>query len=466
MSRRKSTISIGRIARPDTEKSAALVLEQLEQETTLVLQEIDRNLSTANAVINDKIFPILKRYSTVTDKVLGAAGFWKTLMEEAADVQFSPCDTNTAGEKEAQNLPPAAATGDTPQSSLDEIDALTPQLRPRTLVLLDRSPQVLTVPGASRGLTVLMSPRKKTPQRTPTATPARPDDRRSSILQNFLNSSPTLPEPPVLVSDVGRQIATSSSVQRVPNSRDYDAGRVSPGLLPLALTPGLLRESQSPQRFPRTPTFGSASRRSDRLSGRLSGRLSTNILPIKRVAMDDTDLPEARTVLRDDESDELPVPKLLRALEAAIQNLGRDFGVASAAAVDLSDTLEAPRLVSTAPLRKKIRTDDELENVFLDDSGRGSRLFDDVVPLDHANSPAHEDGEKGENFAQAGEFLQESAQTQDAPSATVAAAHNVSPDHPHGPSRDNTHTLTSANTSDIGQALGERWRLLTRSLQK
>ena len=106
-SRRKSTTNGNAGGRLDDNidgESATLELERLEQETTLVLQEIDKNLSKANAVINDKIYPILKKYATSSGNVWNNVNFWKYFLEQAANVELTSYEAPTSLNTELNTL--------------------------------------------------------------------------------------------------------------------------------------------------------------------------------------------------------------------------------------------------------------------------------------------------------------------------------------------------------------------------
>lgn len=60
--------------------NARKVLEQLDQDTTLVLQDIDKNISRANAIINDKLKPVIQEYGVESWKVWHNSGFWKKFL--------------------------------------------------------------------------------------------------------------------------------------------------------------------------------------------------------------------------------------------------------------------------------------------------------------------------------------------------------------------------------------------------
>lgn len=63
-------------------------LERIEQETTFVLQEIDRNISKANSILNDRVIPIIKDYSLECKNVWSNSGFWKYFFEQAGNVKL------------------------------------------------------------------------------------------------------------------------------------------------------------------------------------------------------------------------------------------------------------------------------------------------------------------------------------------------------------------------------------------
>lgn len=288
--------------------SATEELERLEQETTLVLQEIDKNISRGNAIINDRLIPLIKEYSNDLKKVWDNAGFWKYFFEQSANVELDSyeepivnnTDVNTIAnrnnllysspEKDGQSKAPEspAKAGDvTPTWTTDQLkrQSSTPQVHKKPVFLpttqyldsKDESSIGIEVPKLSKDADtkvqtmrqsldayhkILISPRKNTPQ----------TKRRSLVIQELLNSSPTLPEPPVLRSefDAGENILT-------------DAGRLSPVELPPELSP--VKSPVKPntmQRFPTTPKF------SERLSGGL-GSSSSAIKPLV-YAVDDSDL--------------------------------------------------------------------------------------------------------------------------------------------------------------------------------
>jgi len=549
--RRKSTVSVPR--RAQLEESPALELERLEQETTLVLQEIDHNLSHANAVINDRMIPILRKYASATHQVWTNVGFWKHFLEEAADVEISTADdlldppkgsgsaivagaatggSNTLNPTMGGSLSKSATTATPPRpknvsssSSDPQIEASTPQLRSRPLLLSSHSelsPQVVTMRKASTGyLKVTVSPRKRTPKVTPKRTPTRADSgstKRLSVLQNFLNSSPTLPEPPVLLSEVGRMaFASSSSVNRPTSGRDAadlssdsddrNLGALLPILFPtVSLTPR--RDSRnrdlihsalsSGQRFPHTPTFG-------------SGRKDSHVSPVRRMPVplgdfgDDSDLPVPKrtTAVELDESDELPLPEL-----QTIHVTGKKREL-----VNVPDLSKRRKLSSDDPSTKKASVNDDADNVFLDQnptrnnstvyhsvveehetrSRSMSQIFEEVlqhsIESDNENENKNQqsnfqfethtnlrtnDGEKGDENRRADLPASGSdSQPQVSRDELIPPSTEILPNagvNTHNESQNDSQNLSQSidysNSSDLGSFLDQRWKSLSRSLRK
>lgn len=73
----------------DVAERQTLELERLEQEITLTLQEIDRNLATANKIIGDSLIPIIQSYTTSSRNLWNSTKFWKYFFEDSANVQIS-----------------------------------------------------------------------------------------------------------------------------------------------------------------------------------------------------------------------------------------------------------------------------------------------------------------------------------------------------------------------------------------
>ncbi|CAH2354419.1 hypothetical protein CLIB1423_16S02256 [[Candida] railenensis] len=318
--RRKSTATAGSSKNEENilkDEPATLELERLEQEITLSLQEIDKNLSKSNAIINDKIFPVLKNYGRSSSQVWQNVNFWKYFMEQSANVELHgyeepanrSTDTNTlhnaksggdllddvqlqtnsgqadesagkVGEAESndnegskfkrpfnkafQNVedtptwsteqpqPKTRIQSSTPQykrvaatgksgfsnpGRFDSSDSL--KLQPPTTItnIFDSPPKITHTIRKSLDNyhKVSISPRKRTPVRE---RESEYENRRSSLIQNLIDSSPTLPEPPVLLSEFGA-------------GKDVEV-----------LSPVRLDESESKraslQRFPSTPKYRSS----------------------------------------------------------------------------------------------------------------------------------------------------------------------------------------------------------------
>ena len=368
-SRRKSTANINAGGRLDDNidgESATLELERLEQETTLVLQEIDKNLSKANAVINDKIYPILKKYATSSGNVWNNVNFWKYFLEQAANVELTSYEAPTSLNTElntlantknnfllqneedrgnvSQNDEVGAGHGSemthkrppmlkgfnnveelTPTWSAEEqrpasnvqynMESSTPQFKQRLSYLSNRQQNRganvsnwenistankqsdVLVPSAERSSTgkannlqnnnsgplathtirrslgnyqkFAISPTKH--NQPYSSAQRRGDDfsdearGRSSVIQNLIDSSPTLPEPPVLLSEIGN----SNSENNDNEQQAKNLERLSPIMLPQlsSTTPKspstqrrTLSKGGSIQRFPQTPNFLSKER--------------------------------------------------------------------------------------------------------------------------------------------------------------------------------------------------------------
>ncbi|ODQ80682.1 hypothetical protein BABINDRAFT_166282 [Babjeviella inositovora NRRL Y-12698] len=76
-------------AQPSPATSSTLQLEHLEQEITLTLQEIDKNFSKSNKIINDLILPIIKNYAGSSRNLWSSVQFWKQFFENSANVQLA-----------------------------------------------------------------------------------------------------------------------------------------------------------------------------------------------------------------------------------------------------------------------------------------------------------------------------------------------------------------------------------------
>ncbi|CUM63679.1 uncharacterized protein PRCAT00001263001 [Priceomyces carsonii] len=376
-SRRRSTINPN-FTEAGTSRAE---LEKLEQETTLVLQEIDKNLSKANSIINDRIFPILKEYSNSSDDVWSNVSFWKYFFEQSANVELSSyearvdttTDVNTIANtrnnflllddedefNEERDIGVTAAESKREADQRDEfkkpilksaveestpswpeqrrhpekhMHSSTPQLQKAPSILAGHGfpsskfdsydsigmqpPPALTNALSSNEAITSESPRKlvesvlavrtqtirqsldnfhrisispkksKTPGRKAASEGAR---RRSSMIQDLINSSPTLPEPPILQSEVGRS-APSGSEERessiAPHSlKEHE--RLSPVLLPKDLSPPKLHQGNvGLQRFPTTPNF-----RKDKNYDDVENILRTPMGVRIRFGGDDSDIP-------------------------------------------------------------------------------------------------------------------------------------------------------------------------------
>lgn len=337
MSRRKSTITL-RATRDESVLGDTLELEKINQEITLVLQEIDSNLSKSNAIINNKIFPILRDYAEALGQVWKNVNFWKYFLEEAAGVEIEdiPDDQkphqilSLDNEEEEETKKPTENTTTWTaeqqrvlKSNQTYMNASTPERisRPPALQPLEQlQPSENGPAGTLMSLDnhrILVSPKK------------RSGGDRSLVIQDLINSSPTLPKPPVLLSDIGR---SSLGRSKDPESLDKPYDRLSP----IHLTPA---RADGVQRFPRTPNHSDP-------------RLDTPAL--------------SPNVFDDDESDLQP-PELAHTPSAAPL---LDFNVNNSAELQ-PPILQTQQQPNTQPeglpkKKRKLSVGDDEENVFLD----------------------------------------------------------------------------------------------------
>ncbi|CAK9441142.1 uncharacterized protein LODBEIA_P50110 [Lodderomyces beijingensis] len=96
-SRRKSGISL-------EDQKARQELEQLDQDTTLVLQGIDKSLSRANAIINGKLKSVLQEYIVQSSRINQHCGFWKKFFESSANVVLDSYEAPIAEVNDANLL--------------------------------------------------------------------------------------------------------------------------------------------------------------------------------------------------------------------------------------------------------------------------------------------------------------------------------------------------------------------------
>lgn len=216
-------------------KAIKVELEKVEQETTLILQEIDKNISRGNSVINDRLIPIIKQYSQQSKKVWSNSGFWKSFFEQSANVELT-----TYEEPAMDNYPQLLLSEEddevplmqifkkpkepvieaTPTWSQQKFQSSTPQFNKGQIIppyqkydsydsIGMQPPPVLTEVHTMRQSLDNYHRLSLSPQKTKT--------KRSSLIENLL-SSPTLPEPPVLRSEMSPDISLSEKVSPAKNS--------------------------------------------------------------------------------------------------------------------------------------------------------------------------------------------------------------------------------------------------------
>lgn len=297
-SRRKS-MNPGSVDDSDERLSQAMELEKLEQQITLVLQQIDTNLSKSNSFINDKIFPILRSYSNSCDNVWKNVNYWKYFFEQSANIELGTneseipdiksitennilLDTETDDNNKTKpfkkpmfkpNIDESTPTWSTEPQAIRKLENENTQLRKR-----DKSPSKEEVTFSKRKSldkyqNFIVSPRKKHSSNFERR-------RRSSVLRDLINSSPTLPEPPFLESEAYIYSDHKSDKESNLQSEDLDER--------------LKRLTKSPVGFPSTPRL-----RTDRSSHVTPG---TN----DKLEMDDEPvLPDLETIEIQKRSEEI-----------------------------------------------------------------------------------------------------------------------------------------------------------------
>ncbi|EMG48264.1 hypothetical protein G210_1181 [Candida maltosa Xu316] len=209
------------------------ILEQLDQDTTLVLQQIDRNLSRANTIINNKIKPMLQEYGIQSSKVWENAGFWKHFFEQSANVEL-----DSYSEPLNQSLP-----GSEQDQQQEEVEVevheeegvrVGSSVKPHMRQYIQDDEDTPTwstehVKPSTKSLQLSPPTKHRPSQLQPSAkfsnSPKRQQgSSRRSRIEQMLNSSPTLPEPPVLRSEIGSETPKQSSdepLQLFPNTPKY-----------------------------------------------------------------------------------------------------------------------------------------------------------------------------------------------------------------------------------------------------
>lgn len=578
-------------------ESATLELERLEQEITLVLQEIDKNLSKSNAVINDKIFPILKKYAASSSNVWNNVNFWKYFLEQAANVELTsyeaPANMNTDlntiansknkflllddEEEDGENVETVQTREGTEQApqqfkkplhkafnnveeqtptwSTEEqnapphqynMQASTPQLKQRASFIQTHNPNIGTKTSASESnrlqptyslaptisseeqstlnekftlkitsppvIThtirqsldnyhkISISPRKgqNTSQKTPKRGVGISDDirRRSSLIQNLIDSSPTLPEPPVLLSERGYINSgsnTNGDISSKESSESKNLGKLSPILLPPGSTPGKqnkqIDSENTMQRFPRTPNFTPSGSRE---KGTGIDIMRTPLGVRIRYGENDSDLqpPELQNIPlthqeefgggdkqhekndEDEDEDEVPLPDL--------------------ETIQLPNSNRSKRSSSSAKLNDKKKPNilpghDDEQNVFLDNSkhSNSQTLYHSIInnqelPQTQSKDNTNHSRENitNQSNSRSISYLFEEVLY----NAKVPTTSSASQPQPNAQAKDlfgNLSTLDSQNdsaenevsnqtgnsTSELGSLLGERFKNFTNYTQ-
>lgn len=544
---------------------ATLELERLEQEITLVLQEIDKNLSKANAVINDKIYPVLKNYGKASSKVWSNVNFWKFFMEQAANVELTgyeePANPNTDSntlnnarssnlllledEDDEENLPPPAPTNndnpndidgtnketegdplstssfkvpigrtfhnieETPTWSVEQkqqpsqapqgnsIHASTPQMKKRTSILRSTTsgggnggsarfessdslkfqpPPTLTEGTSSANSSpkithtirqsldnyhkVSISPRKNNPRNT--RTPIRGGDGRSSMIQNFIESSPTLPEPPVLLSELKNGDNGKSG-----SPSTYE--KLSPVHLPEP-SPDRRKSSNTNtiQRFPTTPKYGSS-----------AGDVGVDIMrtPVgirAKYGNDDSDIPPPNFSNIEPENEPASIhnsDSLIPQLQTVelskkrnIQEVDHENSKEQTAQGDHNNEQDDNDDGKDLNRKRQNILDDNEDNVFLDNSAKqggggsaASTVYHSVVLKQSNNSTNHS---ATYNLFQ--EVLENSGNLSKNKESETSQTKDLFGDVLPKETGENEEDITGNSTGGMGSFLGERFRNFTK----
>lgn len=293
--------------------------------------------------------------------------------------------------------------------------------------------------------------------------------------------------------------ASSSSVNR-PTSRevrrqlssdsdDRNLGALLPILFPsVSLTPArhsAPKRASSGQRFPHTPTFGSsASRKRNDISP-----VRRTPVPVRADFIDDSDLPVPKpsTIIAaaPDDSDELPLPDLQTIQVTGLHREPRTL---------LTPKAQSGPITGGSPRKRRKLSNDDAENVFLDanndaNSRNTSTVYHTIVHEGEAE--VRESKSMSEIFNEA--LQNNSGHKPEKPAAELSsllieklvqieaadefAAGNVlettsdNAQQLQDTTQNHTQNLSasidsSANTSDLGSFLGQRWKLLSRSLKR
>lgn len=469
-SRRKS----GAVSLED--RNARKVLEQLDQDTTLVLQDIDKNISRANAIINDKLKPVIQEYGVESWKVWHNSGFWKKFFEQSANVVLNSFETPINEIQSSSNflseiddemvdeqpktltfldtrrpdlkhvVDEDTATWSTEQHNPNrQISASTPQ-RGQMQTQLQRS-RFATAPKMSRlpDSISLEPPNSHGTRLSPTrhlkASPMRvqtirqsldalhrisisprkqrtPITTRNSAIQNLLNSSPTFPEPPVLRSEIGSEGSRIHSQQTPGPSSDHE---------------GHL------QKFPNTPKYSSS---------RYSNSSANTPLAVPGADDGDNDLQPPK--LESETNQKSPAPLLdSESSEDSLPELNT---------IELKSGRKRSRTPSVEGSSKRRssgrRSSDrrviiEEDNIFLDKPQRRSDTYrvHNEDNSDHSRSIS-------QIYAEGISKLRDGAET--GVDAEVKEGVEATTDFTHGSARETTETLTG----DLGP-FKERWKKLS-----
>ncbi|KAG5418885.1 ASK1 [Candida metapsilosis] len=371
--------------------NARKVIEQLDQDTTLVLQDIDKNISRANAIINDKLKPVIQDYGVESWKVWHNSGFWKKFFEQSANVVLNSFETpineiqsssNFLSEMEDEAIEEQpktftsldtrrpdlkhladedTATWSTEQPPNRQMSASTPQRgqsytsRFAAASKMARFPDNVSLDPPNSNATKLSPTRrhsKASPMRVQTIrqsldalhrisiSPRKqrtPMTTRNSAIQNLLNSSPTFPEPPVLQSEMGSEASRLPSQQTPGPSSDHE---------------GYLRK------FPNTPKYSSSRYSNSSANTPLAGDADDGDNNLEPPKLESETNHQSPAPLLDSESSEDQLPEL------------NTIELKSSRKRSKTPSVERPSKRRVSNQRSSDRRDEE-DNIFLDQSQKG-----------------------------------------------------------------------------------------------
>ncbi|KAH3668019.1 hypothetical protein OGAPHI_001773 [Ogataea philodendri] len=97
-------------------------LSKIEQEITLTLQEIDKNLSNANSIINESVIPRLGKFRSSSSKIWSNVEFWKSFFENSANVEITTEESEKLADQDKEDAEIENTVTATNNSQYNEIN--------------------------------------------------------------------------------------------------------------------------------------------------------------------------------------------------------------------------------------------------------------------------------------------------------------------------------------------------------